>query len=76
MKQEIPLPLIIIGVLLVLAFAGFMAWRSFSRPGELQPPPPAPRTPAQQQLPANFRQMTPEQKKAFGMQRMGGAQPR
>jgi hypothetical protein len=74
MKREVPLAVIVgIGVV-ALALVGFMAYRSFNRPGELQPPPPG-RAATTTNLPSNFKQMTPEQKKNFGMQRMGGGAP-
>jgi hypothetical protein len=70
MKRELPLAVIIGLGVVALALVSFMAYRSFNRPGELQPPPPGRAAPAMK-LPSNFKQMSPTEKRALGMQRMG-----
>jgi hypothetical protein len=71
MKREVPLALIIGLGVVALALVSFMAYRSFNRPGELQPPPPGRASSSSTKLPENFKQMTPAEKRALGMQRMG-----
>jgi hypothetical protein len=73
MKQNIPVPAIVGAVVALIALVGFIAYRSFSTDSPAIPPeaprkqPGAPGT-----LPANFQQMTPQQKREMGMKRMMG----
>jgi hypothetical protein len=76
MKQNIPLPAIIGAAIALVALVGFIAYRSFATDSpEIPPEAPRKQPGAAGTLPANFQQMSPQQKREIGMKRMMGGRP-
>lgn len=77
MKQNAPVVAIVGAVIALAAFIAFMAYRAFAPQGVPIPPEiqKVKGDSAAGALPPNWKEMTPQQKREYGMRRMGGGPP-